>query len=106
MPQMPDFKKKEKIKMTKSDLIQTISGETGIPMSAVRKTLNEAMDIVSESISRGEAVILPGFGTFTLRHRSARTSRNPRTGELIDLPACDIPVFKAGKRLKKAVNAG
>ena len=92
--------------MTKSDLIQTISGETGIPMSAVRKTLNEAMDIISESISRGEAVILPGFGTFTLRHRIPRTSRNPRTGELIDLPACDIPVFKAGKRLKKAVNAG
>ena len=92
--------------MTKSDLIQTISGETGIPMSAVRKTLNEAMDIVSESISRGEAVILPGFGTFDRKHRDARTGRNPRTGELIDLPACDIPVFKAGKRLKKAVNVG
>ncbi len=92
--------------MTKSDLIQTISAETGISMTAVRRTLNEAMDIIAGSISHGETVILPGFGTFGRKHRDSRIGRNPRTGEMIELPACNVPVFKASNWLKKTVNTG
>ena len=92
--------------MTKSDLIQVISAGTGIPATDVRRKLNEAMDIIAGSISRGETVILPGFGTFGKKHRDSRIGRNPRTGEMIELPACNIPVFKAGNWLKKTVNTG
>ena len=61
-------------------------------------------DAVTTALSQGDQVTLVGFGTFSVRDRAARTGRNPRTGEPIDIPAAKIPAFKAGKALKDAVN--
>ena len=52
----------------------------------------------------GESVTIPGFGTFEVRERSARTGRNPQTGEAIDIAASRVPAFKAGKALRERVN--
>ncbi|NNE04824.1 MAG: HU family DNA-binding protein, partial [Xanthomonadales bacterium] len=55
-------------------------------------------------LQQGNTVSLVGFGTFTVRHRAARSGRNPRTGETIQIKASNNPAFKAGKALKDAVN--
>ena len=91
--------------MTKTDLIQSVSGAVDMPQKAVEKALNAMLDTISAAMENGEAVTIPGFGTFSRKHRGARRGRNPQTGEEIDIPACDVPSFKPGKRLRDAVNA-
>lgn len=91
--------------MTKTDLIQSVSGAVDMPQKAVEKALNAMLDTISEAMENGDAVTIPGFGTFSRKHRSARRGRNPQTGEEMDIPACDVPAFKPGKRLRDAVNA-
>jgi DNA-binding protein HU-beta len=59
---------------------------------------------ITRALKKGEAVTLVGFGTFAVKERAARTGRNPRTGENIEIAATNNPVFKAGKALKDAVN--
>ena len=59
---------------------------------------------MTEALSQGERIEIRGFGSFTLRVRKARDGRNPRTGDEIDIPASNVPGFKAGKALKDAVN--
>ncbi|MBQ9437180.1 MAG: HU family DNA-binding protein, partial [Lachnospiraceae bacterium] len=61
-------------------------------------------DIISEELKKHEKVQIIGFGTFQTTERAARTGRNPRTGEELNIPASITPVFKAGKTLKEAVN--
>jgi DNA-binding protein HU-beta len=63
------------------------------------------IDSVSEELTKGEQVVLVGFGTFSVKERAARTGRNPRTGEPIQIAAATIPSFKPGKALKDAVNS-
>jgi DNA-binding protein HU-beta len=55
-------------------------------------------------MAEGDKVQLIGFGTFETRERSAKTAKNPRTGEAVEVPACKAPAFKAGKALKELVN--
>jgi DNA-binding protein HU-beta len=62
------------------------------------------MDIISGALTKGDQVSLVGFGTFSVKERAARTGRNPRTGETINIKAAKNPAFKAGKALKDAVN--
>ena len=61
---------------------------------------------IAASLARGEAVSLSGFGTFGTRRRPARTGRNPRMGETLEISASTVATFKAGKPLRDAVNAG
>lgn len=90
--------------MNKTDLIQAVSGAVDMPQKAVERALNATLDTIAETIGSGGTVAIPGFGTFVLRHRDARKGRNPQTGEEVDIPACDVPAFKPGKRLRDAVN--
>lgn len=73
-----------------------------------KKQAGEAFDAVFDSITgylkRGERVTLPGFGSFSVSERAARTGRNPATGQTIQIPASKNARFKAGKDLKEAVN--
>ena len=62
------------------------------------------VDIVTDALKKGDQVVLTGFGTFLVRKREARSGRNPRTGEVIQIDASNVPAFKAGKALKDAVN--
>ena len=80
----------------------------GIPLHERARLAGVAVDAVFDTISgalgNGDSVAIAGFGTFEVRERAARTGRNPRTGEEIQIPAAKNPAFKAGKALKEAVN--
>ncbi len=62
------------------------------------------LNSIAGALKDGDEVRLPGFGTFSVRQRNASVGRNPRTGELIQIPASKLPKFKAGKILKEALN--
>ena len=66
--------------------------------------MTAAIDVITESLRRGEKVQLVGFGSFEVKTRAERMGRNPQTKEPIPIPASKAPVFKAGKALKDAVS--
>jgi DNA-binding protein HU-beta len=89
--------------MTKAELIEKIAGRAKISKRAANIALNTFVESVTSALKRGDRVALVGFGTFSVAKRKARTARNPRTGETIQVPAKRAPKFKAGRELKKAV---
>ena len=90
--------------MNKSELIDAIAAATGLTKADAGRALDATTDSIASALQQGNSVSLVGFGTFTVRHRAARTGRNPRTGETIQISASNNPAFKAGKALKDAVN--
>lgn len=76
-------------------------------MDTSKKHSEEVVDFVFDTIAKtlkkGEEVAIAGFGAFTVKRRAARTARNPRTGEMVQVAATNVPKFKAGKGLKDAV---
>ena len=90
--------------MNKSDLIAEIAAKTRSTKKDAEATLNAFVDVVTESLVKGDKVQLVGFGSFEVRKRAARKGRNPQTKEEIKIPASKAPVFKAGKALKDLVN--
>ena len=89
---------------TYSSLILRIAEKTGFSKKDAEKALNTFMDVISDSLVKGDKVQLIGFGTFDVKKRPARVARNPRTGEEIKVAAAKAPAFKAGKALKDKVN--
>lgn len=89
--------------MTKADLIARMAKGGKISKAAAERALNSATDAIAAELRGGGRLILPGFGTFSVGHRKARTGRNPQTGQRITIPATRAPKFKAGKELKDAV---
>jgi DNA-binding protein HU-beta len=89
--------------MTKSELVTSVSAATGMPCEAASKAVSAAFDEIINAVGKGDTVTIPGFGTFHSRLLEERTGRNPQTGEEITLPACKVPTFKAGKRMREAV---
>lgn len=91
--------------MTKSELIEALAVKqnqlTQKDIDAAVKTLLEHM---SQALAAGERIEIRGFGSFSLHHRPARTGRNPKTGETVQLPAKHVPHFKPGKELRDRVN--
>ena len=90
--------------MNKSDLIAAIAAKTGSTKKDAEATLNAFVDVVTDSLVKGDKVQLVGFGSFEVRKRAARKGRNPQTKEEIKIPASKAPEFKAGKALKDLVN--
>ena len=90
--------------MTKADLISAIANETGFSKKDSETALGSVLGAITGSLKSGNEVRLVGFGTFKVSDRAARTGRNPRTGESIQIKASKVPTFKAGKELKEAVN--
>ena len=90
--------------MNKTELIDAVAEGADISKAAATRALDTVLDSISKSLASGNQVTLVGFGTFSVKDRAARTGRNPRTGEPIDIPAAKVPGFKAGKALKDAVN--
>ncbi|KYO67370.1 MULTISPECIES: HU family DNA-binding protein [Thermovenabulum] len=90
--------------MNKADLVSAMAEKSGLTKKDAEKALNAFIDSVMEALSKKDKVQLVGFGTFEVRERSARKGRNPQTGEEIDIPAANIPVFKAGKALRDGIN--
>ena len=90
--------------MNKNDLVAAVAGGTGLSKTDAAKAVDSVFDSITGSLKGGTEVRLVGFGTFTVSNRAASQGRNPRTGEVIQIPASKQPKFKAGKGLKAAVN--
>lgn len=90
--------------MNKSDLVNAISESVGLTKAESAKAVDAFTATVTKALAGGEQLTLVGFGAFSVRDRAARTGRNPRTGDEIQIAAVKLPAFKAGKALKEAVN--
>lgn len=89
--------------MNRNDLREAIATETGLTGADADRALTAFLDAVSASLAAGDKVSLPGFGTFETRQRSARTGRNPQTGETMEIAASTAPAFKPAAALKRRV---
>lgn len=87
--------------MNKADLIATVAEKASLKKTEAEKAVNAILDSIAEALKNGEKVQLIGFGTFETRERSARTGRNPQTGQEITIPASKVPAFKPGTGLKE-----
>ena len=90
--------------MNKSTLIEHIQSQAGITKAQATAALQAFETSVIDTLANGGEVTLIGFGTFKVTDRAARTGRNPKTGEELQISASKVPTFKAGKALKEAVN--
>jgi DNA-binding protein HU-beta len=93
------------IAMNREELLTAMAEESGLTKKDAAKALDSFVEVIERTVTNGEKVSLVGFGTFELRERKARTGRNPRTSEEIEIPASMAPAFKAGKTFKEKVNA-
>ncbi|WP_423910014.1 HU family DNA-binding protein [Candidatus Spongiihabitans sp.] len=90
--------------MNKSDLTEAVVASANLNKSSAGKAVDAVFEAIEGAMSRGDSVSLIGFGTFSVSDRAARTGRNPRTGETIQIAASRVAKFKAGKGLKEALN--
>ena len=90
--------------MNKAELIDAVADEADISKAAATRAVDAMVNAIAGALKEGDQVSMVGFGSFMVRERAARTGRNPRTGEAINISASKMPVFKAGKALKDAVN--
>ena len=89
--------------MNKTELIAAVAGKTGLAKKDAERVVNATFEAITASLAQGEKVQVSGFGIFEVKARAARTGRNPRTKETIEIPATKLPAFKASKTLKDSV---
>ncbi len=90
--------------MNKKELAEAMAEAADISKADAARALDGMIAAITKALQDGESVSIVGFGTFLVRDRAARTGRNPKTGETIQIAASKSPAFKAGKALKDAVN--
>lgn len=90
--------------MNKTELIAAVAEKTGTTKKDTEVILAAILDTITEELVAGGRVQLVGFGAFETKHREARTGRNPRTKETVEIAATTVPVFKAGKALKASID--
>ncbi len=90
--------------MNRKELIDALSKKTGGSKADADRAISAFIDVVTNTLKKGDKLALVGFGTFEVRKRAARTGRNPQTGAEIKIKASKQPAFKAGAALKGAVN--
>lgn len=90
--------------MNKSELVDHVASAANLSKTAAQSAVEAVFKAITEAMGSGDSVSVVGFGTFSVGDRQARTGRNPKTGENIEIAACRVPKFKAGKSLKDAVN--
>lgn len=91
--------------MNKQQLVEAMASSSELTKVDAEKALKAFIEVVTEELKNKGKVQLVGFGTFETTERAARTGRNPKTGEAIEIGASTSPKFKAGKALKDAINA-
>ena len=89
--------------MNKAELIDAIALKANLSKKDADAALSATVAAITEALKGGDKVQLVGFGTFSVKARAARTGRNPKTGEVIEVAAAKVPTFAAGKALKDAV---
>lgn len=91
--------------MIRSKLLQALHQDNPeLRSEEIEQVVDIFFDEISERLAEGGRVELRGFGAFSTREREARTGRNPRTGEAVDVPAKRVPYFKAGKEMRRRLN--
>lgn len=90
--------------MNKNELIDYIAKDAELSKADASRALDAFQTAVTDTLKEGDSVALIGFGTFSVKHRAARTGRNPQTGAEIQIAESNVPSFKAGKGLKDACN--
>jgi DNA-binding protein HU-beta len=90
--------------LNKKELVDSVAAATGESKRTVSDVLDATINSIQKQVKKGDRVSLPGFGTFSRRARSARTARNPRTGEEIKVKATKVPAFKPGATFKDFVS--
>lgn len=90
--------------MNRKELIAVLASKTGSTKADADQNVLALIEIISDTLEKGEKINLKGFGIFDVRERSARTGRNPKTGKALALKATRVPSFKPGARLKAALN--
>jgi DNA-binding protein HU-beta len=104
MSQRPLYLPYSEFKMNKAELIDAIAENAAMSKADAGRALDATIAAITQALKKGDSVNVVGFGSFVVRARAARTGRNPKTKETIQIPASNNPVFKAGKALKDAVN--
>ena len=90
--------------MNKKELVEAVADGAGLGRAEAAGAVEGVLETIAARLADGESVTIPGFGTFEVRERGARTGRNPRTGEAIDIAASRVAAFKAGKALRDRLN--
>lgn len=90
--------------MTKAELIAEVAKAADLPKKDSEVIVSTVLQSIIDALHQGEKIELRGFGSFRLRNRRARTGRNPKTGEKVQVPAKRIPYFKPGRELKELIN--
>lgn len=89
--------------MNKTDLIKEMAEKSNLSQKEAASALEAFMSTITDSLKNGISVVVPGFGSFSVKDRAARTGRNPQTGQTIQIAAARVPHFKAGSKLKEDV---
>jgi DNA-binding protein HU-beta len=92
--------------MTKAELIESVASKVDLPRATAERAVNTMFDEIVAALKQGDKVNISGFGTFSISTRKARTGRNPKTGESIEIAASRAAKFKPGKTLKDEINEG
>jgi len=89
--------------MTKKELTEKLSKKVGLTKKAAFDSVNSVFGLIREALSKGDKVVITGFGTFEVRSRATRKGRNPQTGETIQIAGHKLPGFTAGKTLRRLI---
>jgi integration host factor subunit beta len=91
--------------MTKSELIERLADKLNhLSAKEVEQAIKEILEMMAQTLAKGERIEIRGFGSFSLHYRAPRTGRNPKTGESVELTGKYVPHFKPGKELRERVN--
>ncbi len=90
--------------MTKADIIELVAKRSDLPKKQSEMVVNTVLMSIVEALDSGEKVELRGFGSFRMKLREARTARNPKTGEKVQVDPKKVPYFRAGKELRELIN--
>ena len=90
--------------MNKTELIEALAAKCDISKAAAGNAIDGLVDVITETLAKGDSISLIGFGTFSVGERAARTGRNPQTGAELKIAASKAAKFSAGAKLKAAVN--
>ena len=91
--------------MKKNEFVSRVAERTDMSKKDTEKVIDAAFAAIGDLMMQGDKLVLSGFGSFETKVRAARSGRNPRTGEVIEIEQATLPVFKAGRTLKDKVNA-
>ncbi|HEY4495848.1 MAG TPA: HU family DNA-binding protein [Candidatus Paceibacterota bacterium] len=89
--------------MNKAGIVDAVNAKLGTTKVQAEQVVDTVIDAIIASLKKGEDVSIAGLGIFVVKARAARTARNPRTGESVNVPAMKVPKFRAAKALKEAV---